>query len=380
MALSLRRARLTSRDSRLSVVANQVSVLLLAATNGANDNFKGVATLYGSRTVGYWTSLGWASITTLAGSLGSVYLAQGLLKAFTGAGLVPADIAAQTSFALAVAGGAAITVALASWRGMPISTTHALVGAMSGAGLVAAGMDAHFGSLGRSFLLPLLASPLIAVIPAFLSAPLLRRLVVRAERKRIDCLCIAQGTITTPDGLMMRETAVLRTGSTTECGGSDTRTLMRFDATRQIDTLHFLLAGAVGFARGLNDTPKIAALLLPIAMLDSHAAVLAVAIAMLLGGLLGARRVARTMSEKITDLDLGASLAASLTTSLLVSTASFNGLPVSTTHVAVGALAGAGASGRSGVNRRVITDIALSWVVTLPVGALFGAILYAWVR
>lgn len=111
-------------------IALFITVLLLAATNGANDNFKGVATLYGSRTVGYWTSLGWASVTTLAGSLGSVYLAQALLKAFTGAGLVSADIAAQTGFALAVAGGAGITVALASWRGLPISTTHALVGAM----------------------------------------------------------------------------------------------------------------------------------------------------------------------------------------------------------------------------------------------------------
>ena len=361
-------------------IALFITVLLLAATNGANDNFKGVATLYGSRTVGYWTSLGWASVTTLAGSLGSVYLAQALLKAFTGAGLVSADIAAQTGFALAVAGGAGITVALASWRGLPISTTHALVGAMSGAGLVAAGMDVHFGSLGKSFLLPLLASPLIAIIPAYLIAPLLRRLTARAEQKRIDCLCIAQAVITTPDGVMMRDTPVLRAGSTIECGGSDTRMLLRFDATRVVDTLHFLFAGAVGFARGLNDTPKIAALLLPIAMLDNHTAVLAVAIAMLLGGLLGARRVARTMSDKITNLDLGASLAASLTTSLLVSTASFNGLPVSTTHVAVGALAGAGASGRSGVNRRVITGIALSWVVTLPIGALFGAMLYAWVR
>jgi len=361
-------------------IALFITVLLLAATNGANDNFKGVATLYGSRTVGYWTSLGWASVTTLAGSLGSVYLAQALLKAFTGAGLVPGDIAAQTGFAMAVAGGAGLTVALASWRGLPISTTHALVGAMSGAGLVAVGMGVHFGALGKTFLLPLLASPLIAIIPAFLIAPLLRRLVARAEQKRIDCLCVEQAAIVTPEGVMMRDTAMLRTGSVAACSATGARPLARLSNQLVVDTLHFLFAGAVGFARGLNDTPKIAALLLPIATLDNHTAVLAVAIAMLLGGLLGARRVARTMSDKITNLDLGASLAASLTTALLVSTASFNGLPVSTTHVSVGALAGAGASGRSGVNRRVITNIALSWVVTLPVGALFGAILYAWVR
>ncbi|MDQ2971993.1 MAG: hypothetical protein ABIY40_08335 [Rhodanobacteraceae bacterium] len=70
-------------------------VLFLAATNDANDNFKGVATLYGSRRAGDWTSLGWASITTLAGSLCSVFLAQALLETFTGAGLMPPDDAAQ---------------------------------------------------------------------------------------------------------------------------------------------------------------------------------------------------------------------------------------------------------------------------------------------
>ena len=60
-------------------IALFITVLFLAASNGANDNFKGVATLYGSRTASYWTSLGWASITTLAGSLCSVFLAQSLL-------------------------------------------------------------------------------------------------------------------------------------------------------------------------------------------------------------------------------------------------------------------------------------------------------------
>lgn len=361
-------------------IALFITVLLLAASNGSNDNFKGVATLYGSRTAGYWTSLGWASVTTLAGSLCSVYLAQALLKAFTGAGLVPADIAAQTGFAMAVAGGAALTVALASWRGLPISTTHALVGAMSGAGLVAVGMGVHFDALGKSFLLPLLASPVLAIIPAFLIAPLLRRLVARAEQQRVDCLCIEERTVTTPEGVMMREGVALRSGTLATCAERDARPLLRFDAARVVNALHFLFAGAVGFARGLNDTPKIAALLLPIAMLDSNSAVLAVGIAMLIGGVIGARRVARTMSTEITDLDLGASLAASLTTSLLVSTASFNGLPVSTTHVAVGALAGAGASGKGGVNRKVVGTIALSWVVTLPIGAVFGALLYAWLR
>lgn len=147
-----------------------------------------------------------------------------------------------------------------------------------------------------------------------------------------------------------------------------------------VNALLFVCGGAVSFARGLNDTPKTAALLLPIAVFDDSGAVLAVGIAMLVGGLLGARRVARMMSDRITTLDLGTALAASLTTALLVGTASVNGLPVSTTHVSVGALAGAGATGRGGIDRKVMANIAWSWVITLPVSALFGALLYLVVR
>ncbi|MEO8747100.1 MAG: inorganic phosphate transporter [Rhodanobacter sp.] len=354
-----------------------ITVLLLAASNGANDNFKGVAALYGSRTVTYRMGLGWASVTTLAGSLCSVWLAQALLATFTGAGLVTADIAAQTAFALTVALGAAITIAMAAWCGLPVSTTHALLGAMVGAGWVAVGTNLHFASLGQVFLLPLLVSPIIAIVPAFLIAPLLRRWVVGHQQGRTECLCIEHDALVTPEGLMSRESLVLHSGTLAECVERDEQTLARIRGFGMVDTLHFLLAGAVGFARGLNDTPKIAALLLPISTLDGHTAVAAIAAAILMGGLVGARRVARTMSDKITQLDLCAGLAASLTTALLVGTASFNGLPVSTTHVSVGALAGAGASGQGRVDRQVMKGILLSWVVTLPIGAVFGALLYA---
>lgn len=355
-----------------------LAVLFLAATNGANDNFKGVATLHGSRVAGYWTSLGWASVTTLTGSLCSVFLAGALLRTFTGAGLVPDAIAAQTGFALAVATGAGLTIAAGSWRGLPISTTHALVGAMGGAGLVAVGGgNLHFAALAGTFLLPLLASPVIAIAPAWILAPWLRKLAARGARDP-ECICRTGAVVgVTSDGVQWRSTSEPIRAAYAECASHGARPkVLRSDARGAVNALLFLSGGAVGFARGLNDTPKIAALLLPIGLLDGSSAVLAVGVAMLLGGVVGARRVARTMSDKITTLDLGAALAASLTTSLLVSTASVSGLPVSTTHVAVGALAGAGANGGSGVDRKVMTRIALSWIVTLPIGALFGALVY----
>ena len=111
-----------------------VAVLCLAWANGANDNFKGVATLFGSGTTNYRGALTWATVTTLAGSLTAVFLAASLLKAFTGKGIVDPALASTARYGAAVAIGAGVTVLLATRIGMPISTTHSLVGALIGSG------------------------------------------------------------------------------------------------------------------------------------------------------------------------------------------------------------------------------------------------------
>src|SRR5207244_12379166 len=114
------------------------AVLFLAYANGANDNFKGVATLFGSGTARYRSALVWATVTTLAGSVCALLFANSLVETFQGRGLVPDEVAAQPAFLLAVSCGAALTVLLAACIGMPISTTHALTGGLIGAGLMAA--------------------------------------------------------------------------------------------------------------------------------------------------------------------------------------------------------------------------------------------------
>src|SRR6266567_5903070 len=94
-----------------------LATCFLAYSNGANDNFKGVASLFGSRTSSYRTAISWATVTTFAGSIMSIFLAQGLLKRFLGKGLVPDSFTASPEFLLAVAIGAGATVIIATSTG-----------------------------------------------------------------------------------------------------------------------------------------------------------------------------------------------------------------------------------------------------------------------
>jgi PiT family inorganic phosphate transporter len=150
-------------------------------------------------------------------------------------------------------------------------------------------------------------------------------------------------------------------------------TVLGMNASRLLDSLHFLSAGAVSFARGLNDTPKIAALLLVASALDIRWGLVAAAVAIGVGGLLNARRVAETMSHKITGMNPGQGFAANLSTALLVTTASIHGLPVSTTHVSVGSLLGMGIV--TGLAKwKPVLGVLASWIITLPCAALLSGL------
>ena len=141
-----------------------IAVILLAYANGANDNFKGTATLWGSGTLDYAKALRLATVTTVAGALVSVLFATTLVKNFSGKGLVPDALAQSPIFLLSVALGAGLTVLLATRFGFPISTTHGLVGALVGAGFAGAAQSVNIGQLGKTFFLPLVLSPVLAVI------------------------------------------------------------------------------------------------------------------------------------------------------------------------------------------------------------------------
>lgn len=359
-----------------------LAACFVAYANGANDNFKGVASLFGGRTCNYRSAIGWATVTTFAGSIAAIFLAQSLLKKFSGHGLVPEVLTASPHFVLAVALGAGATVILAALLGFPISTTHSLTGALVGAGLIAVGNRVNFAVLSHAFVLPLLASPLLAMMLGAVLYPALRfaRLKLGVTKEMCICAGVERKTIALPqpDGLLVAQSLPAVSFAFEEpavCTQRYSGAVLGVNAGKLLDTLHFLSAGAVSFARGLNDTPKMVALLLVASSFSMKWGFAAVAAAIALGGLLNARKVAQTMSHNITGMNSGQGFAANLSTALLVTTASFNGLPVSTTHVSVGALLGMGAVTRQAKWKPVLGIVA-SWVITLPSGALLAALAY----
>jgi len=358
------------------------AVAFLAYANGANDNFKGVATLFGSRTTDYRKALWWATLTTFAGSCAAILFSSGLVKAFSGHGLVPDLLTQDPQFLLAVGIGAALTVTLATLTGFPISTTHALTGGLVGACLAAIG-TVNAGRLSQSFFIPLAISPFLSFASTIILYPVCRFVRLRLGIERYMCLCIDGGVpqpvAVQPDGTtVLRSTGLsLSVGQLSACAERYQGHLLGVDSQWVLDRLHFLSAGAVSFARGLNDTPKIVALLIAARALrvPLSTGLMAIGLAMAAGGLLHAKKVARTMSERITTLNHGQGFTANLVTAVLVTLASQWGLPVSTTHVSCGSLFGLGTVNQS-ARWGVIRNILLSWLVTLPFAALCAAVIY----
>ncbi len=364
-----------------------LATCFLAYSNGANDNFKGVASLFGSRTCGYRTAISWATITTFAGSIMSIFLAQTLLKKFSGKGIVPDQFAGSEYFLLAVAVGAGLTVILATLIGFPISTTHALTGAITGCGFVAVGPAINFSSLGKGFVLPLLLSPILAIVIAGSLYVLFRALRVATGVSKQWCVCVGseERVVAMPQpssAFALRNvgsTITLTVDEEENCRERYAGSFLGVGAQQVMDAAHFLSAGTVSFARGLNDTPKIVALLLLWKALNPERfrgwGFAAIGIAMAIGGLLNAKRVAETMSKKITALNHGQGFSANITTAILVVLASLYGLPVSTTHVSVGSLFGIGlTTGKA--NPRVMSAIVFSWLITLPCAAVAAGTTY----
>lgn len=356
----------------------------LAYANGANDVSKGIATLVGSGVTDYRRAIAWGTLWTAAGGvLGALF--GGAMLATFGNGLLAPGTTPAFSAALAALIGAAAWVLLATRTGLPVSTTHALVGSLVGVAATAYGVDAvRWSALGGRVFLPLLVSPLAS----FLLTGLALRACQgpRGVAAAADCLCaeveptiVAVPASAAASAALLPGAASLRitTGATETCAVSQP-TALRFT----LDHLHWLSSGMTSLARGMNDGPKMVALALAASALAPQDALspaplfALVTLGMVVGSLWAGRRVTHVLAEKVTTMDHREGLAANLATAGLVTAGAIYGLPMSTTHVSLGGIVGSGVE-RAALNRKTLRDIALAWIVTLPAAALLGTAGYA---
>lgn len=371
------------------VLATYCSVLALAFANGTNDVSKAIATLVGSGVTNYRTAIQWGTVWTVAGAAAAAIVAGAMVKTFSN-GLVQTGTAIPPAVTLAVLTGALGWVLFASRTGLPVSTTHALTGAIVGTGVVAfTGDGLVWSEIGNKIALPLFVSPFLALGVSLIVHPAIRFLAAKWEG---NCLCVmpASRALVTVDSHGATRTLFQATSFgqpviavPSQCDRAGLKGMVI-----GLDSIHWISSGLASFARGTNDAPKIVAMLLlgsttsawpnPIMQL---AAFSGVAIAMGLGSYFGGLRVTEVLAEKVTRMDHREGLSANLTTSTLVLTSGWLGLPVSTTHVSSSAIIGIGLlKGVKAVRWNTIRDMVLAWIVTLPAAGLLSGLAFLAIR
>ena len=197
-------------------------------------------------------------------------------------------------------------------------------------------------------------SPLLAVATAGLLYPVSHRVRKAAGVRSDRCLCIGEREepvlVDASGGVVLaRSGLALTIDEVGQCQQRYQGAMLGIRLHTLVDRFHRASALSLGFARGLNDTPKVLALLVAAGWsgVSPRTSLVVIAAAMALGGFLRARRVAETLSHRITTLSHGQGALANALASALVIGASLLGSPVSTTHVTTGALFGIGAWNRA---------------------------------
>lgn len=318
-------------------------LFLLSFANGANDVSKSIATLAGAGVASLSKAVNWGVLWTLVGALSGMLWGGAIVKNLSQS-FYAADTEMNLNVALAVAIAPIIWVFLSTYLKLPVSTTHSLVGAFIGTGLFAYGVDGIvWQKVGVKIVLPLLVSPFASIFLAIIGYKFIRRMTAKLP--------------------------------------NDESRLLGFKFRLNEDVLHWFTSGLLTFARGLNDTPKLIAVILPVIMLkpEQLGSVYYVigAVSMSLGAWLIGKRITVILAEKVTKMDHHQGFAANLIASFLVIGASKFGLPVSTTHVSTSAIIGVGIAGKSKLDMRVIMSMLGAWIITVPgAGLIAGACYY----
>ncbi len=304
--------------------------------NGMHDAANSVATIVSTRVLAPRAAVAWAAFFNFV-----AFLVFGLHVARTvGAGIVSVAVISDRVIFGALMG--AIFWDVATWLvGIPSSSSHALIGGLIGAGLAKAGMAAIvWPGLGKT-LAGIVVSPALGFVLALVLVLAVSWLFVRSRPTAADRIF---------RGLQFLSASLYSLGH----GGND--------AQKTMGVIAVLLYAHAG-DRGAFHVPLWV--------------VLACQAAMGLGTLSGGWRIVHTMGSRITRLGPMQGFCAATGGAITLFTATWLGVPVSTTHTITGAIVGVGAARRaSAVRWGVARRIVVAWVVTLPMAGLTGALFY----
>jgi PiT family inorganic phosphate transporter len=384
---------------------------------GANDVANSMAPAVGAKAITIRQAVFIAGILNIVGAtfIGS-HVTNTIRK-----GIVSTDVMSDPHVALAGALAAMLAAALwvsfATWRSLPVSTTHAIVGAMIGFGIMAGGFSViNWGNLG-AVVLSWVISPVLSLIIGFVMFKIIVKVILSKEEvfeRSIQAspyfIGIAMFVVAlsfvfkTPLGKkfsISMPMAFMTAFVLAAISGYIGKVLLkRFlkgtdksnGAEEVFRRIQIGTACYVALAQGANDVANAIgplAVVYFIVKTGNIGGTVPVPIFLLLFGGVGiacgismaGKRVMTTMGTKITTLTNSRGFAVSFSAATTVLLASKLGLPVSTTHAAVGGVMGVGlARGLEAVNFRIIIQIMIYWVLTVPAAAITSMIIFKIIR
>jgi PiT family inorganic phosphate transporter len=387
---------------------------------GANDLANAMGTSVGAGAVTVKQAVGIAIVfeflgAVLAGGHVTKTIRKGIIDATPIIGNPEILVFGMLSALLA----AAVWLMIASSKGWPVSTTHSIVGALVGFAIVGIGPEAVKWDKIISVVVSWVISPAVGGVISFILVMSTRKLILDTEtplknaKKYAPCYVFLVGFIislvTMFKGLKHLNLDLTIEGSifAAICFGvftsfigwlfirkvkqhdDDDRTSQFASVEKVFTPMMLFTACSMAFAHGSNDVANgIGPLAAVVSIVGSGGEVLQKAPLpiwiLLLGGggiVLGlitlGYRVMLTVGKKITELTPSRGFCAELAAASTVVIASRTGLPVSTTHILVGAVLGVGlARGLGALDLRVVLNIIISWVVTLPAGGIMAMFFY----
>ncbi len=387
----------------------------MACTIGANDVSNAMATAVGARAITYKQAVIIAGILILLGSIFiGPHVAETIKSKIVNSSVIHDPVILALGFISSLL-AAAIWSTLATWREMPISTTHSIVGALIGFGLVAGGVSSinwwEVGRVASSWVL----SPVGGCILAYIVFRVIVRLIF-AQKNPVQATKIVGPLIMGVTAFVISVSLVFDTqlGDTlgiadffssmiTSTGIAVVIIFLSIFLLRNVEKtskdgytavedifrkLQIITSCYVAFSIGANDVANaigpVAAIIPlltsgsmgPIAEIPLYLLVIG-GFGMAFGCLTWGYRVMKTMGDRITKLTNTRGFAVDFGGATTVLFASKLGLPISTSHTAVGAIIGVGlARGLDAVDLKVVRKIVVSWLLTLPIAAFTSAIIF----